>query len=148
MRGGEPRQGPVRYKQFDILAKALGADFEGVILGDMNCKLPHTPDVKPLTNAGFKLLNPGSTAARSRWAAVSTGTSTWLCRGKLGKYAVRAIFENKVFGRAFADHGVLSAEMRLCDVTGANDDSCSTKDSDTGDFGDNPSGDGKVEPQD
>ncbi len=147
MRGGEAQTGPVRYKQFDILAKALGKDFVGVILGDMNCKLPGTPDVKPLTNAGFKLLNPGSTAATQSMGSRIDGYFYLALPGKLGKYAVRAIFENKVFGRAFADHGVLSAEMRLCDVTGANDDSCSTKDSDTGDFGDNPSGDGKVDPQ-
>jgi hypothetical protein len=37
--------------------------------------------------------------------------------------------------------------MRLCGVTGSNDDSCSTTDAKDGAFGDDPKDDGKVDPQ-
>ncbi len=147
MRGGEGQTGPIRYKQFDLLQKALGTDAEVVILGDMNCKLPGTNDIKPLLNAGYKLLNPKSTVATQSMGSRIDGFFWLKLPGKLGKYAVRAIFENKVFGRGFSDHGVCSAEMRLCAVPGSNDGSCSTTDATDGDFGDDPKNDGKIDPQ-
>ena len=147
MRGGEAQTGPIRYKQFDLLVKGLGTDAEVVVLGDMNCKLPGTADIKPLLNAGYKLLNPKSTAATQSMGSRIDGFFFLALPGTLGKYAVRAIFENKVFGRGFSDHGILSAEMRLCDVTGATDGSCSTTDATDGPFGDDPKDDGKVDPQ-
>ena len=147
MRGGEAQTGPIRYKQFDLLVKGLGSDAEVVVMGDMNCKLPGTTDIKPLLTAGYKLLNPKSTVSTQSMGS-RLDAYFWLALpGKLGKYAVRAIFENKVFGRGFSDHAVLSAEMRLCGVTGSNDGSCSTTDPTDGPFGDDPKDDGKVDPQ-
>ncbi|MBC7999963.1 MAG: hypothetical protein IAF58_18555 [Leptolyngbya sp.] len=145
MRGGPAQTGPVRYKQCQILANALGKDFSGIILGDFNTFLNNSPDYAPLINAGFKLLNPTSTAGTHSMKSRLDGYFFMSLPHKLGKYGNRQIWANQVFGRGFSDHSLLSALMLICGAKGETNPAC---DGDGGDeFSEDASGDGVVEPK-
>lgn len=147
MRGGPAQTGPIRYKQAQELVKWLGPDFKGIVAGDFNCFLNNTNDMDPLKNHGLKLVYPNDTTSTQSMGGRLDGFYVMGIKHKIGNYRVRSIWKNKIFGRGFSDHSFLMVTMRLCDVTGANDTTCSTGDDKTGPYSDSPSDPAEVTPE-
>ncbi len=139
MRGGPASTGKVRYQQMQYLASDLGSGFSGIISGDFNTFLDNTSDTDPLTKAGFKLVNPTDHTTTQSMGGRLDGFFHLGLKMALGKYQVRPFFKNPLITRGLSDHGLLTIEMRLCNLPGASDPSCDKpiKPGDT--FSDKPS---------
>ena len=111
MRGGPEQTAPVRTEQAQRLVNVLGPNFSGIIAGDWNSILNKSNELKPLTDAGYKLLNP------------TDGTSTQSMGGRLDGFfyknipwlmsnpEVRPFFENPKVTRGLSDHGLLTTTL-------------------------------------
>lgn len=124
MRGGPVTTSPVRHQQMQLLASDLGPNFQGIIAGDFNTFLDNTGDTKPLIDAGYKLVNPTDNTTTQSMGGRLDGFFQLGVSKQLGKYQVRPFFKNPLITRGLSDHGLLTIEMRLCNVPGATDPSC------------------------
>jgi len=129
MRGGPKATAPVRHQQCQKLVQALQGKKPVIIGGDFNAFLNNTTDTQPLTQAGYKLLNPGdSTSTQSMGGRLDGFFFRDLGKGrKLGRYQVWNGWKNKAIGRTLTDHGLLSCRLYLCNLLPADksDPECS-----------------------
>ncbi len=138
MRGGPSVTSKVRYQQMQYLASDLGSNFSGIISGDFNTFLDNTNDTSPLVNLGFKLVNPTDHTTTQSMGGRLDGFFHLGLTSALGRYQVRPFFKNPLITRGLSDHGLLTIEMRLCNVKGANDPDCNTPIKPGSPFSDNP----------
>lgn len=108
MRGGERVTAAVRYQQCQILAEKLSG--KGSICGDWNCKLPDAPEVEPLREAGFVLLDETSTEETHSMGSRLDGIFTIGLPAPLGEITLIPWFKLLSCGRSFTDHAALFAE--------------------------------------
>ncbi len=111
MRGGPEQTAPVRTEQAQRLATVLGPDFSGIIAGDWNTFLNNSKELKPLTDAGFKILNPTDATSTQAMGGRLDGflykNIPWL----MSNPEVRPFFQNPKITRGLSDHGLLTTTL-------------------------------------
>ncbi len=113
MRGGVLATAPVRYQQCQQLARLL--DGSPVLAGgDWNTFLGESLDTSPLTEAGFKLVNPGGTLSTQAEGGFLDGFFTHNLAGfKIGSFRSFNFWLDSSIGSAFSDHGLTMVQMHL-----------------------------------
>lgn len=117
MRGGPAATSAIRYKQLEILARLLGPNYSGFVVGDLNFILTDKTlkDSEPLKNAGYELFMPGDTTGTH---AMGSRIDGWFHKNlarKFTAYKVRRFFANPQITRAFTDHGQTEGQLVLCE---------------------------------
>lgn len=113
MRGGPEQTAPVRTEQAARLASELGPKFSGVVAGDWNTFLDKTVELKPLTDAGFKILNPGDTSSTQSMGGRLDGFLVKDMPGRFTNPEVRPFFKNPLITRGLSDHALLTTQLDL-----------------------------------
>jgi hypothetical protein len=111
MRGGPEATAPVRTEQAQRLATVLGPDFSGVIAGDWNTFLDKSTELKPLTDAGFKILNPTDATSTQSMGGRLDGFLYKNLQGTMSNPEVRPFFKNPLITRGLSDHGLLTTHL-------------------------------------
>jgi hypothetical protein len=108
MRGGPEATAPVRTEQASRLATVLGKDFSGVVAGDWNTFLDKSPELKPLTDAGFKIVNPTDATSTQSMGGRLDGFLVKGLNWNMSNPEVRPFFKNPKITRGLSDHGLLT----------------------------------------
>lgn len=111
MRGGPDQTAPVRTEQAQRLAKVLGPNFSGIIAGDWNTFLNNTKELKPLTDAGFKILNPTDATSTQAMGGRLDGFLYKNLPWTMSNPEVRPFFQNPKITRGLSDHGLLTTTL-------------------------------------
>lgn len=111
MRGGPEQTAPVRTEQAQRLANVLGSDFSGIIAGDWNTFLNNSKELKPLTDAGFKIANPGDTTSTQAMGGRLDGFLYKNIPWMMSNPEVRPFFQNPKITRGLSDHGLLTTTL-------------------------------------
>lgn len=108
MRGGPKATAAVRYKQLQVLEGLLGANFDGMVAGDMNFILddPTVTDGDPLKTNGYSLIAPNDHTATQSMGSRIDGYFGKGNKGKVKFYQVRAYWRHPKVTRAFSDHAL------------------------------------------
>ncbi len=117
MRGGPAATSAIRYKQLEILARLLGPNYSGFVVGDLNYILTDKTlkDGEPMKNAGYELFVPDDTTGTH---AMGSRIDGWFYKNlsrKFTFYKVRQFFANPQITRAFTDHGQTEGQLVLCE---------------------------------
>ncbi|HEY9677572.1 MAG TPA: hypothetical protein V6C76_06160 [Drouetiella sp.] len=111
MRGGPEQTAHVRTEQADILGKALGDDYAGVIAGDWNTFLDKSKELKPLLDRGFKIVNPGDATSTQAMGGRLDGFLVKNMPYNFSDPEVRPFFKNPKITRGLSDHGLLTTTL-------------------------------------
>jgi hypothetical protein len=111
MRGGPEQTAPVRTEQAQRLATVLGPDFSGIIAGDWNTFLNNSKEIKPLTDAGFRVLNPTDTTSTQAMGGRLDGFLYRNIPWMMSNPEVRPFFQNPKITRGLSDHGLLTTTL-------------------------------------
>lgn len=117
MRGGPAATGAIRYKQLEILAKLLGPNYSGFVVGDMNYKIgdPSVNDGDPMLKAGYQLFMP---ADKTPTQAMGSRIDGWFFKNlsrQFRLYRVRGFYANPNITRAFGDHAQTEGQLVFCE---------------------------------
>lgn len=111
MRGGPEQTAPVRTEQAQRLANVLGPNFSGIIAGDWNTFLNNSKELKPLTDAGFKILNPTDATSTQAMGGRLDGFLYKNLPWMMSNPEVRPFFQNPKITRGLSDHGLLTTTL-------------------------------------
>lgn len=111
MRGGPEQTAPVRTEQAQRLATVLGPNFSGIIAGDWNTFLNNSKELKPLTDAGFKILNPTDATSTQAMGGRLDGFLYKNLPWMMSNPEVRPFFQNPKITRGLSDHGLLTTTL-------------------------------------